>query len=366
MTVAVLDITDFRNLRQARLELNDGLNLIAGPNASGKTSILEALYYLGRTRSFRSRQLKPLIHHQATAFRLLAWVHSGGRRIPIGIQRSAQAVTIRVDGQPARSLAELAAHLPVLLLNPDSHRLLDDGPQLRRRFLDWGLFHNEATFWPLWQRFNVALRQRNSALRHSALGRRGDERGVSAWDIELANAGEQLNSLRQTFCTELLTELQPLAQSILGMGKLSLEYRRGWTQDLTLLDVLRRDFVLDRQQGHTRHGPQRADFMLRVDGRAVSESVSRGQQKLLVSALVLAQARLFHQRQGRRCTLLIDDLPAELDSQSRLRIMQSLAEQPVQLLITAIEPDILPITAWPEANIFRLMNGAVQAGCDVV
>ena len=361
MTVAALNITDFRNLRQASLALSNNLNIITGPNASGKTSILEALYYLGRTRSFRSRQLKPLIHHQAAAFRLVAWVSSDGRQIPIGIERSMQAVTIRVDGHPARSLAELAAHLPVLLLNPDSHRLLDDGPQLRRRFLDWGLFHSEAAFWPLWQRFNLALKQRNSALRSHS-----NERSVSAWDTELASTGEQLSALRQAFCSDLLAELGPLVQAILGIDELKLEYRRGWPQERNFLELLNRDRSLDRQQGHTRYGPQRADFMLRVKGFAVAESVSRGQQKLLVTALVLAQARLFYQRQARHCTLLIDDLPAELDSQSRVRIMQILADQPVQLLVTAIELDALPISAWPETRIFRLTNGTVHMDHDVV
>jgi len=361
MTVAVLDITDFRNLRQARLELGERLNLIVGPNAAGKTSILEALYYLGRTRSFRSRQFKALIHHQATAFRLVAWIDSNGRRLPVGIERSTQASTIRVDGRPARSLAELATYLPVLLLNPDSHRLLDDGPQLRRRFLDWGLFHTEATFWPLWQRFNAALQQRNSALR-----RHSDGRSISAWDTELAAAGELLSRLRQAFCGELLAELNPIVQTLLSFNKLTLDYRRGWAQDCDLLDILQRDRALDRQQGHTRHGPQRADFTLRLGGRAIAETVSRGQQKLLVAALILAQARLFYRRQNRYCTLLIDDLPAELDQQSRSRIMQCLAEQPVQLLVTAIDVAAVPVSAWPETRVFRLEQGTVQPDRDVV
>ena len=357
MTVALLDITNFRNLRQLRLEFSPGLNVIIGPNASGKTSILEALYYLGRTRSFRTRHVKELIHQHADAFRLVAYVHSQGRRIPIGIQRSAQMSTIRLDGQPARSLADIAAYLPVLLLNPDSHRLLDDGPQQRRRFLDWGLFHNEPVFWPLWQRFNGALRQRNSALRSKS-----NERAVAVWENDLADSGEQIDALRRAFCKDLLAELTPLTESILGMAELSLDYRRGWIQDLSLLAQLQRDRGMDRQQGYTRHGPQRADFVLRLQGRSISESLSRGQQKLLVIAMVLAQARLFYARRESTCTLLIDDLPAELDPQYRARIMQCLAEQPVQLLITAIESGLLNTAAWSDDDyrVFRLQQDSVQ------
>ena len=361
MTVAVLDIAHFRNLRQLRLELSPNLNLIIGANASGKTSMLEALYYLGRTRSFRTRHVKELIQHQTEAFRLVAFVHGQGRRIPIGIQRSTHTLTIRLDGQPARSLADIAAYLPVLLLNPDSHRLLDDGPQQRRRFLDWGLFHSEPTFWPLWQRFNNVLRQRNSALRSKA-----NERAIAVWERDLADTGEQIDVLRRDFCTKLLAELTPLAKFILGMSELSLDYRRGWSQDRNLLEVLQRDRGLDRQQGYSRHGPQRADFILRLQGRTVSESLSRGQQKLLVTALVLAQARLFYALRESTCTLLIDDLPAELDPQYRARIMQCLAGQPVQLLITAIEPGLLDIAAWSDYRVFRLQDGSVQMDHNVV
>ena len=133
-----------------------------------------------------------------------------------------------------------------------------------------------------------------------------------------------------------------------------------------MLALLQRDRRLDRQQGYTRHGPQRADFILRLQGRSVSESLSRGQQKLLVAALILAQARLFHARRETACTLLIDDLPAELDAPSRARIMQCLAEQPVQLLITAIEPNLLDAVAWSDYRVFRLQHGNVQEDHNVV
>ena len=296
MRVTALDIAGFRNLRRISLACGPGLNLILGPNASGKTSLLEALYFLGRGRSFRTRQA------------------------------------------------------PVLLLNPDSHRLLEDGPQLRRRFMDWGLFHAEPGFLESWRRYGTALRHRNAALRTGSANRT-----VDAWDGELATAATVLDSWREAFCKALEGALAPLAVATLGMAGVQVDYRRGWPLEpfeRGFADWLREGRDQDRKQGHTRIGPHRADFTLRIAGRPSGDALSRGQQKLLVIALVLAQAELYQRHAGASCILLIDDLPAELDAGNRERVMQTLAGLDAQLFITALEPGLLNAAPWREARVF--------------
>ncbi len=357
MRVASLDITGFRNLGQLNLRCASGLNLLIGPNASGKTSLLEAVYFLGRGRSFRVRQSRELIQTGAAAFRLAAVMIDGhGRRVPVGVERNAREVTVRVGGAPTRSLAELARQTPVLLLNPDSHRLLEDGPKQRRRFMDWGLFHADPGFLDAWRRYDVALRHRNAALRTQAANR-----VVDAWDGELSTAAARLDRLRQAFCEALGAALRPLSGSILGSDRVQVDYRRGWP-----LGPPERDFASwlrggrdrDRQQGHTRLGPHRADFVVRV-ARPPAEVLSRGQQKLLVIALVLAQAELYRRQVGDACILLIDDLPAELDPRNRARVTRALAELDTQLFVTAIEPGLLDAAPWREARTFQLARGAI-------
>ena len=114
----------------------------------------------------------------------------------------------------------------------------------------------------------------------------------------------------------------------------------------------------DRQQGHTRLGPHRADFTVRIADQAAA--LSRGQQKLLVIALVLAQAELYRRHVGDACILLIDDLPAELDPDNRSRVMQTLAELDTQLFVTAIEPGLLDAALWREARTLRLAHGEMS------
>lgn len=359
MIFSSVEIDQFRNLRHVSLTCSPGLNLIFGENASGKTSLLEALYFLGRARSFRTRQVRELIGDGAAAFRLVARMSSGaeGRSIPVGIERSLRTMTIRIDGTDAPSLADLALQVPVLLLNPNSHRLLEEGPQQRRRFMDWGLFHQDPGFLPVWRRFTTALRHRNAALRQGA-----DNRSIDAWDGELIRTAEVLEKFRQAFCSALETTLTPLVAATLGAQPVTVDYRRGWAQEQELAAVLHQGRDQDRRQGHTRYGPQRADFSIRLDGRIATEHLSRGQQKLLVIALVLAQAQLYRQHRDNPCVLLIDDLPAELDNTHRQRVMHCLAKLDSQLFVTAIEPTLLDSAAWTATRRFILRAGTVQEG----
>jgi DNA replication and repair protein RecF len=359
MLVCSLEVDNFRNLQHISLQCSPNLNLLVGENASGKTSILEALYFLGRARSFRTHRMEDLIHTGASAFRIMATMTEtvGCRLIPLGIQRSSREVSARIDGAPVRSLVQLALQVPVLLLSPSSHRLLEDGPQQRRRFIDWGLFHSESAFMVAWKRYGVALRHRNATLRANAANR-----VVDAWDEELALAAATLDCFRESFCEALQQVLRPLTTALLGMVAPAVDYRRGWAQgrEQDLAALLRASRDQDRRYGYTRLGPHRADFSVRLNGSMAQEYLSRGQQKLLVIALVLAQARLYQAHHGSPCILLIDDLPAELDCAHRDRVMQCLAAMETQLFITAIEANSLDTAAWPGACIVNLKHGIIS------
>ena len=357
MPITSLEIVQFRNLDQVRLDCSPRLNLITGENASGKTSLLEAIYFLGRTRSFRTRYPTRLIQQDQRFFRVVATLDAPEGQPPgrVGVERHHRELIVRVDGAPASNLALLAQRVPVLLLTPDSHRLLEDGPRQRRRFMDWGCFHREAEFLPTWQRFRTALRQRNAALRNN-----GNTRAIGVWDRELAGTGVALDCFRQRFCGALEAVLGPVLEAILGICGVTIDYQRGWSPDETLETVLSTGLEQDRRQGFTRLGPHRATFQVRVDGRDLEIRLSRGQQKLLVIGLILAQARLFHEYRQQSCMLLIDDLPAELDASHRQKVMDYLAGLDIQLFITAIEAGLLSLADWPTARRFRLGAGSAE------
>ncbi len=357
MPLATLDIIGFRNLEPLALECSADLNIIIGANAAGKTSFLEAIYFLSRGRSFRTPRMRDMVRHNERSLRIVARVQgrSGLRPVVAGVAYDGIRSNARLDGEPVRSLAQLTSCVPVLLLNPDSHRLLDDGPRQRRRFLDWGLFHAEGRFWDIWRRYQAALRQRNAALRSGQ-----PQRLLSVWDDELVTAAEQLDGLRQEFCHALALELQPLLDALLGLQSVNIEYQRGWSRERSLAEILRDEIMADRRQGYTRRGPHRADFTIYIDGESADRRLSRGQQKLLIIALILTQARLYRLRRDHPCILLIDDLPAELDSDSRARVITCLATQSIQLFITAINEMALDLAVWPDCRRFQITHGRIQ------
>ena len=307
MTLRRVQVTDFRCLHRADLEFDPNFTLISGPNASGKTSLLEAMYVLGRGRSFRTRRLEPLIRTGAERMMVVGEAELPERRVTLGVEGSPDGLRARVGGERVASLAELAWVLPVQVIDPEIHHLIEEGPNRRRRFLDWGVFHVEHSFVEHWQHYQQALRQRNAALK-SRQGRAA----VTVWDLELVRYGELITEARRRYVEQLVPVAVSVAARLLGLD-LALAYRPGWAADADLRTALEGSCPRDQDLGATQVGPHRADLAIRLQGAAVRGRVSRGQQKLLAAVLLLSQIKLFPADSRTRPTLLLDDPAAELD-----------------------------------------------------
>src|ERR1700726_793754 len=306
MTLQRIQVSDFRCLHSAELWFAPKLPLIGGPNASGKTSVLESIYVLGRGRSFRTRRLENLIRLGTDRF--VIYGEAGAeRRTGLGIEGSALGMRAKMGGDRVASLAALAAVLPVQIIDPEVHRLIEEGPSRRRRFLDWGVFHVEHSFVEKWQQYQLVLKQRNAALKA-----RQPAAAVAAWDVDLVKLGVSIHEARARYMDRLAPLASDIAGRLLGL-QLSMSYRSGWSRDLSLGEALRASWVHDQETGVTQVGPQRAEITFRLDGAPVKDRISRGQQKLLASSLLLAQIRLFPNDAQIRPTLLLDDPAAELD-----------------------------------------------------
>jgi DNA replication and repair protein RecF len=352
MALVGLQVEHFRCLEKVELALDPRYNLFVGPNASGKTSLLEAMFFLGRGRSFRSRKLDRMIQQGQPEFRMVGRVQQDSQTTVLGVRGTKGGTEIRVGGQPADSAADLAQHFPPQIIDPEIHKLLEEGPSRRRRFLDWGVFHVEPSFMAVWTRYHRALRQRNAALKKGA----SDEM-ARLWDGELATAGEALSELRARYVAMLEPRLLELGRRLLGLD-VGLAYQRGWAADETLLSALERGFDRDRRFAVTHAGPQRADVVVRVDGHAARERVSRGQQKLLAAALTLAQLTLQDEQHPGRSALLLDDPAAELDGPNLERLLAAVRDLPVQLFVTSLKGDLSRL-GTPGAT-FHVERGTVR------
>lgn len=356
MGLISLAIRDFRNIAEADLAFSPQLNLITGSNGAGKTSVLEALFYLGRAQSFRTTHPANLIREGASSL-LITGRHLDrhGTVVPVGIERDKANVRIRMAGRPIRQLAELVAQFPFQLLNPDTHQLLEGGPRHRRRYLDWGVFHVEPAFFPAWQRYNRSLRQRNAALRASATAKE-----IQLWDPELVAAAEVLDSQRQDYLKKLLPVLGRYLAELVDIEGLDWDYRPGWPRKYGFAEALAEALEGDRRQGFTRIGPHRADLLPTLDKHPAQERISRGQQKQIVSALMLAQAEVYQLVHGQACQFLIDDLASELDTDHRKRVLAQLQRLQAQIFLTAIDEAMIDTSSWPEQRRFHVEHGKVS------
>jgi len=361
MAIQRLEVTGLRNLRHVRLEGFGRVNIISGANGSGKTSLLEAVYLLGMGRSFRSARIGPLINHEMESLVVYGDIlGAGGQHHALGLLRAKTGEQqARIDRKPVNSLVEMARELPLQVLDSDSFSLVDGSPKIRRQFMDWGVFHVKPSFLDLWRRAQRALKQRNSLLRGSA-GRGGravhakisrshgglephnaPEEGLDVWERELVQSAEQLDVLRKQYLEMLKPHLSQMLGAFPDLPGITLEYRRGWRADQGLSELLMAGRQKDQEVGYTQIGPHRATLEIRVGALPAADVLSRGQQKLVVASLKLAQGACLTEATGRQGVYLVDDLPAELDSGHRRTLGGLLAGLGAQIFITSVDADVM-------------------------
>ena len=327
-----------RNLQSLQFLPHPSINFIVGPNGSGKTSLLEAISLLSTGKSFRTPQIRKVIQYdqrELTVFGELMTADNQQRKL--GIMRAVDGSTlVKIDGQRRERLADLALMLPVVSMEANSFSLLDGGSEVRREVLDWGLFHVEHQFLPLWKRYRAVLEQRNALLRSG-----NDLASLPYWDAQLAALGTELDNFRQVHFQNFSEILYSLARNFFGITELSLGYQSGWNKEAysTLEACLLMQRQADIERGYSFYGPHRADMDIRWQGKLARDICSRGQKKLVSYVVGLAKVMLYRQTKGCSPLLLLDDLPAELDWENIQRISRFLSEYPCQSFITAINKD---------------------------
>ncbi len=331
MSLLKLDIYSLRNILKATIEPAAEINLIIGENGSGKSSLLEAIFILGRARSFRASNIKQVIQFEHTELIVSGQViQNNTHTCHLGIQFNGKSCDIRVN-QENSNKAELAYSLPVLLIHPKSYRLLDDGPQLRREFLDWGVFNYNDGFLLHWRKFKKVLQQRNSLLKTKQINQ------LNVWNTELVEYGTIVSQHRKSYLEKLQPIFSKISDYFLNFEKIELKYIAGWDESVDFIQTLTNDLEKDLRYGFTHSGPHRCDFQLLVNGRLAKDFVSRGQLKLLMLALKLAQVKLINTESNNSVCVLIDDLTAELDIQNKAKLLTFLSELDCQVFMTTTE-----------------------------
>ncbi len=351
------NIQNFRNIKTVDLLLNENYNIFFGSNGAGKTAILEAICLLATGKSFRSYLKSRMITygcHETTIFIMMNKTKDQYHH-KIGLTKTINSkAKLRIDGQYSRSLAAATKLLPIVLVDPNSYELIERGPQKRRHYLDWGLFHVEPAFNTFYSDFKSCLRQRNAAIKAQA-----SKKICQTWDRELIIAAEKITKMRKDYFQKIKPQFEKILAELHFNISIESDYYQGWNEKLNLQEQLNNNLAKDITLGYTSVGPQKADVFYLVNKMPANEVLSRGQMKLMVSTMQFAQGKLYTELTGNRCIYLIDDLASELDYANRNKLFKLLESLQGQCFITATDKNVFSHLDSRKTSLFHVEQGKI-------
>ncbi len=353
MTVARLTTQYFRNLSSTAIDFHPSLNFFVGDNGSGKSSLLEALFYLGHGKSFRTSKVDSLVCYEKNTFVVSV---KNGKGSQLGLSRDINSglTSIKIDGERHTRLSELAKNIAIQIVTPESFKLFFGGPKERRRFTDLGMFHVKHNFSSQWRNFARVLKQRNACIRNNA-----DDATLTYWSEQFCQHSLIVAEERRSYIDVLIGELKVWLAILLPAisDHVSVQYLQGWPQKKVLLDVLKINKEREAGFGYSLYGAHKFDVKFLLNKQAIETQLSRGQQKLFLLALTFAQAKLIARVNRVKPILLIDDIGAELDHNSRTVLSSAIDLLNCQVIITAIEKGVLhPFVEQISSNEYKMFH----------
>ncbi|MBU2870974.1 DNA replication/repair protein RecF [Colwellia sp. E2M01] len=337
MSVTKLTTYNFRNLSSLTIDLHPNLNFFVGDNGSGKSSLLEALFFIGHGKSFRTSKVEHIASYEKDNF-VVSIKDINDLQLGLSKDFNTGVTLIKINGERHARLSELAKNIAVQIVTPESFKLFFGGPRERRRFVELGMFHVKHDFSTQWREFNRVLKQRNACIRNQL-----DKSTLDYWTTIFCELSEEVAEVRSHYVTDLIAELPYWLGILLPSisDKVTVQYLQGWPQKKTLLEALNDSIDREKSYGYSLYGAHKFDVKFLIGKHALESQLSRGQQKLFLLALTFAQAKLIGRVNRVKPILLIDDIGAELDLHSRQSLSNAISSLDCQVVITAIEEDVL-------------------------
>lgn len=364
MHLSLVQLVQFRNFERVAFSPCKSLNIIHGANGAGKSSVLEAIHLLGFGRSFRTNRQNSVVKHStdsATVFSRL--IDDEGIEQKIGCSRhKSDGFEFSINGERTTKLADVVRKIPMQIFTPQSSDLIIGQPMLRRRFVDWALFHVKHGYADLMSAYSKILSQRNAILRnHLNTGRAIDSQQFDYWTDSLCRYGNLVSDARKSYLTAINAEVVALYGQFIPEFKIELRYNAGWDKGIELAESLRLKRSRDLQYGYTTVGPHKGDIKFTVNGLSAAENLSRGQLRILVSILQIAQMKMFSSLSNKSTIYLVDDIAAELDEKTREHFLDLILETDTQVFVTAIETSQFEFTnKYNDKKVFHVEHNQVN------
>ena len=351
-----LNACSIRNLEEICIEPSKRVNFFYGPNASGKTSILESIYLLSRVKSFRSKRINDVISRDKNKLLVFAKGLKEGKGFTVGIEKGHGITRIKFDGDVIQTASEQAKLLPVYILMPDHYVLYTGTPKDRRHWLDWSLFHVEQNYISVWKSYHKALRHRNALLK---LERNINVSEIAGWERLMADEAAKIDAMREAYIGDLNNLLNEKHVPYVLSGKVNIRYLNENYKNEDLSSLLAENRPEDIKRGYTNLGPHRTDISFSFDDFNVAKHLSRGQTKLFSAALMSSQVDKV-KMSGKDAMVLVDDLDAELDEESSKKLLGLLLVNNVQTFISSlVRPEWL-LQEKSDDSMFHVKHGCIN------
>ena len=350
-----ISLENFRNYGNQTIAFHEKLNLFLGKNAQGKTNLLESLFIMGLGKSFRTNKDSDMIAFGKDYARAscLADGEKGNTEIDIVYQKEGKI--IKVDGVKLSRSADLLEHVYIVIFSPEDLKIIKEGPEHRRRFLDRELCQIKPVYYSDLGNYKKVLKQRNFLLRE----KNPDRNLFSVFDVSLADYGTRIVAERKDF-TKRLQELSSKIHSDISQGQenLNVEYETEVTDKEQFRALLEKNFESDIYKGFTGFGPHKDDLRIEVNGVDIRTFGSQGQQRTAALSMKLAEIGLIKQETGCSAVLLLDDVLSELDNSRQRYLIESMKDIQVFITATEIEKEVMDLL--PEGFTFQIESGIAK------
>ncbi len=380
MFVSRASYRDWRNISEGQVQFKDGINVLWGMNAQGKSNILEGIYYFARGRSFRGAKEREFIRFGADfASAAIDYRRDGyenDTRLEVIIPKSGKKRIMR-NGAPLTSSAEMMGSFRAVLFCPANLSMVTGGPLERRTFLDIALSQLSGTYLTYLRRYHKVLAERNALIKRAADGERVT---VEEWEVYadvLSECGAWIAAFRREYVEYLgeavsryflgmtdgreVPELRYTSHALYDGIPFPLTQADARPDKSVLYEKLTKNVEREVLAGSTLWGTHKDDIALIFNGREAKAYASQGQQRSIVLSMKLAEAEIAKTIGGEYPVILLDDVFSELDENRRRYILDSLgAEEGRQIIITSCEPDIIPEGRFDTVMFHRVSDGEVE------
>ena len=367
MLVEQLYIAGFRNIEAANVVTDKQVNIFFGKNGSGKTSILESLFYLGRAKSFRTNKKQEIIRTDSNELIVSAKICQKDQHHQLGIGLDKKGTTkLKLNGDDLQRLSEASSLVPSQLITPESFDVFWSSPKSRRSFIDFGLFHVEHEYKNKWQDYIKLLKHNNALLRNP----NSSYREIEYWYRSYLTLANEIDSLREAFLLKHFSEaISILVEEIKDSQKAELiegievRYKKKMIESDVSDSRLKELIEKERRYKQVTVGPNRSDIIFIKNSEDISSKLSRGQAKMLFYLLEVAMVNIIRNVTQKNIAILVDDLPSEVDPDTRSTMIEMLLNTKAQIFVTGIESKIaMEFNKYTDSiKVFHVEHGKVSA-----